>query len=67
MTQSASVQAYLYPGTQLCRFYHSLLKLNILDVTSDADTAEMKHFTLRNSRFEDANALYRVLVQGSLF
>jgi len=30
----------------------------------DADTAEMAHFTLRNSRFEEANALYRLLATG---
>ena len=37
------------------------MKLHIVDVTSDADTAEMKHFTLRNSHMEDANTLYRHL------
>jgi CCR4-NOT transcription complex subunit 11 len=51
---------------QLCRFYHSLIKLSILDPTAsdEIDTTEMAHFTLRNSRFEDANALYRILVTG---
>ncbi|KAM5538820.1 hypothetical protein V8D89_007542 [Ganoderma adspersum] len=48
----------------LCRFYNSLIKLGIVDPASDADSAEMAHFTLRNSRFEEANALYRVLVMG---
>lgn len=49
---------------QLCRFYNSLIKLSIVDPASDADSAEMAHFTLRNSRFEEANALYRVLAMG---
>ena len=31
---------------------------------SDADTAEMAHFTLRNSRFEEANLLYRLMAVG---
>ncbi|OAX36708.1 hypothetical protein K503DRAFT_743910 [Rhizopogon vinicolor AM-OR11-026] len=44
----------------LCRFYSSLLKLSIVDAASDAHTAEMVHFTLRNSRFEEANVLYRI-------
>ncbi|KAI0742624.1 hypothetical protein C8Q80DRAFT_1108429 [Daedaleopsis nitida] len=48
----------------LCRFYNSLIKLSIADPASDADSAEMAHFTLRNSRFEEANALYRVLAMG---
>ncbi|KAF9219849.1 hypothetical protein BS17DRAFT_740030 [Gyrodon lividus] len=48
----------------LCRFYSSLLRLAIVDADSDADTTEMVHFTLRNSRFEEANALYRVLAAG---
>lgn len=50
---------------QLCRFYNSLIKLNIVDLASDADTAEMKHFTLRNARIEEANALYRVLAMNA--
>lgn len=50
---------------QLCRFYNSLVKLSIVDTTSDADTAEMKHFTLRNARIEEANALYRVLAMNT--
>jgi len=48
----------------LCRFYSSLIKLSIVDPGSDADSAEMAHFTLRNARFEEANALYRVLLMG---
>ncbi|KAG6332613.1 hypothetical protein ID866_6476 [Astraeus odoratus] len=47
-----------------CRFYSSLIRLSIVDPTSDADSAEMMHFTLRNSRLEEANALYRVLASG---
>lgn len=51
----------------LCRFYYSLIKLFILDPAAPdgIDTSEMVHFTLRNSRFEDATTLYRVLVTGS--
>ncbi|KAI0651362.1 hypothetical protein C8Q79DRAFT_897753 [Trametes meyenii] len=48
----------------LCRFYNALVKYSIVDPSSDADSAEMAHFTLRNSRFEDANALYRLLASG---
>ncbi|KII83802.1 hypothetical protein PLICRDRAFT_118985 [Plicaturopsis crispa FD-325 SS-3] len=48
----------------LCRFYTSLIKLSIVDPTSDADSAEMAHFSLRNARFEEANALYRIFAQG---
>ncbi|KAG8215351.1 hypothetical protein J3R82DRAFT_8947 [Butyriboletus roseoflavus] len=48
----------------LCRFYASLLRVSIVDMALDADTAEMAHFTLRNSRFEEANALYRLLAAG---
>ena len=45
----------------LCRFYHNLIKLSIVDPTSDADSTEMAHFSLRNSKFEEANNLYRVI------
>ncbi|TDL26929.1 hypothetical protein BD410DRAFT_783028 [Rickenella mellea] len=48
----------------LCRFYNSLIKLDIVDPASDADSTEMAHFALSHSRFEEANALYRVLVMG---
>lgn len=48
-------------NNQLCRFYNSLIKLGVVDPASDADSTEMAHFTLRNSRFEEANALYRAL------
>lgn len=48
----------------LCRFYTSLMRLSIVDPASDADATEMVHFTLRNSRFEEANALYRLLAAG---
>lgn len=48
----------------LCRFYASLIRLSVVDTTSDADTTEMVHFTLRNARFEEANALYRILASG---
>ncbi|KAI0698269.1 hypothetical protein BC835DRAFT_1335377 [Cytidiella melzeri] len=45
----------------LCRFFISLANHHIIDLRSDADTAEMKHFTLRNAWIEEANALYRLL------
>lgn len=48
----------------LCRFYTSLMRLSIVDPASDSDATEMVHFTLRNSRFEEANALYRLLAAG---
>jgi hypothetical protein len=50
--------------SQFCRFYNSLIKLGILDPSSDADSVEMAHFALRNARFEEANALYRAIVMG---
>lgn len=40
------------------------MKLNILDPNSDADSTEMAHFALSHSHYEEANALYRVLVMG---
>ncbi|KAF8891036.1 hypothetical protein BD779DRAFT_1437974 [Infundibulicybe gibba] len=48
----------------LCRFYNSLIKLRLVDTNTDADSAEMAHFSLRHSRFEDANALYRTIAMG---
>ncbi|KAF8627554.1 hypothetical protein AX15_004374 [Amanita polypyramis BW_CC] len=50
----------------LCRFFSSLVKLSIVDPTSDIDSAEMAHFSLRHARFEEANMLYRVLASGRL-
>ncbi|TFK33090.1 hypothetical protein BDQ12DRAFT_691598 [Crucibulum laeve] len=47
----------------LCRFYKKLIEVSIVDPTSDADSAEMAHFALRNSRFTDANHLYRMLAR----
>lgn len=49
---------------QLCRFYNSLIKLNLVDISSDADSVEMGHFALAHAQYEDANALYRVLAMG---
>ncbi|THH07603.1 hypothetical protein EW145_g3265 [Phellinidium pouzarii] len=48
----------------LCRFYNSLIKLGLVDPSSDADSVEMVHFALAHAQYEDANALYRVLVLG---
>ncbi|KAJ3751215.1 hypothetical protein DFH05DRAFT_170076 [Lentinula detonsa] len=71
----------------LCRFYLSLIKLNIVQspkATStlsrhsvdwgnnpatesfSADSVEIAHFALRNSRFEEARMLYGVLATGGL-
>jgi hypothetical protein len=50
----------------LCRFFNSLVKLCIIDPTSDVDSAEMAHFSLRHARFEEANALYRTLASARL-
>ena len=41
-----------------------MIKVGIIDPASDADSAEMAHFTLRNSRFEEANSLYRIIAMG---
>ncbi|KAJ8690814.1 hypothetical protein PTI98_012212 [Pleurotus ostreatus] len=49
----------------LCRFYHSLIKLSLVDPTSDADSAEMAHFSLRNAKFEEAMALYKVFANAN--
>jgi len=66
--QGLSSEDIFAKGVQnLCRFYYSLIKLSILDPSAPGgiNNIEMVHFTLRNSRFEDATALYRVLVTGS--
>ena len=41
-----------------------MIKLSIVDPAADTDSAEMAHFSLRNARLEEANALYRVLARG---
>jgi len=48
----------------LCRFYNSLIKLSIVDPSSDTDSVEMAHFSLSHARLEEANNLYRVLALG---
>ncbi|KIY71357.1 hypothetical protein CYLTODRAFT_429529 [Cylindrobasidium torrendii FP15055 ss-10] len=48
----------------LCRFYASLVKLSIVDPTAEEDTIEMASFSLQNSKFEEANTLYKMLVAG---
>ncbi|KLO16523.1 hypothetical protein SCHPADRAFT_926514 [Schizopora paradoxa] len=48
----------------LCRFYNTLIKLGIVDPSSDADSVEMSHFSLSHARLEEANNLYRVLALG---
>lgn len=55
---------FLFSLRQLCRFYSSLIKLGLVDAGSDADSAAMAHFALAHAHFEDAHALYRVLVMG---
>ncbi|KAJ8463333.1 hypothetical protein ONZ45_g17616 [Pleurotus djamor] len=49
----------------LCRFFQSLIKLAIVDPASDADSAEMAHFSLRNARLEEAMSLYRVFAMAN--
>ncbi|KAJ7118264.1 hypothetical protein C8R44DRAFT_878879 [Mycena epipterygia] len=39
----------------------ALVKHGFVDPASDADSAAMANFSLRHARFEEANALYRVL------
>ncbi|KAF8637461.1 hypothetical protein AX17_002806 [Amanita inopinata Kibby_2008] len=59
-----SVDRFAQGVQNLCRFFNSLVKLSVVDPGSDVDSAEMAHFSLRNARFEEANALYRVLASG---
>ncbi|KIL55272.1 hypothetical protein M378DRAFT_91110 [Amanita muscaria Koide BX008] len=56
-----SKDRYAQGVQNLCRFYTSLVRLLIVDPTSDVDSAEMAHFSLRHARFEEANVLYRTL------
>ncbi|KAH6883785.1 hypothetical protein BKA70DRAFT_1341500 [Coprinopsis sp. MPI-PUGE-AT-0042] len=49
----------------LCRFFMSLIKLRIVDPTSDTDCAEISRFCLQYARFEEANLLYRIIMNGS--
>ena len=39
--------------------------MSIMDPASDADSTEMRHFTLRNSHYEEAGALFRLLGVGN--
>ena len=50
----------------LCRFFMSLIKLRIVDPSSDTDCAEISSFCLQYARFEEANILYRVIMSGSV-
>ncbi|KAF7303986.1 hypothetical protein MIND_00629600 [Mycena indigotica] len=59
-----SIDLFAQGVQHLCRFYHSLCKLNLVDVTNDVETAAMTHFSLVHARFEEANALYRTLIAG---
>jgi len=45
----------------------SLIKLKIVDPTSDADSAEMAGFCLHYGRYEEANALYRLIMSSNKF
>ncbi|TEB25394.1 hypothetical protein FA13DRAFT_1637510 [Coprinellus micaceus] len=51
----------------LCRFFMSLIKLNIVDPNSDTDCAEVCSFCLHYARFEEANSLYRFIMSGGGF
>ncbi|TFK65301.1 hypothetical protein BDN72DRAFT_773508 [Pluteus cervinus] len=48
----------------LCRFYSTLVKMGIIDPTSDAECTEMMHFCLQYSKFEECTTLYRTLTQA---
>ncbi|KAF6749885.1 hypothetical protein DFP72DRAFT_911972 [Ephemerocybe angulata] len=48
----------------LCRFFLSLIKLQIVDPSSDTDCAEICSFCLHYARFEEANTLYRVIMMS---
>ncbi|KAL0572483.1 hypothetical protein V5O48_009470, partial [Marasmius crinis-equi] len=50
----------------LCRFYHSLIKLSIVSPEDDEEVVEMKQFSLRYSRLQEANGLFRVLAVGGV-
>lgn len=45
----------------------SLIKLNIVDPNSDTDCAEVCSFCLHYARFEEANTLYRFIMNGGSF
>lgn len=49
----------------LCRFFVALIKLKIVDPTSDTDCAEICSFCLHYARFEEANSLYRLIMNSS--
>ncbi|EFI26928.1 hypothetical protein CC1G_15329 [Coprinopsis cinerea okayama7 len=51
----------------LCRFFMSLIKLHIVDPRSDTDCTEISSFCLRYARFEEANMLYRFIMNSSKF
>ncbi|KAF7314730.1 hypothetical protein MKEN_00947000 [Mycena kentingensis (nom. inval.)] len=57
-----SVDLFAQGVQHLCRFYHSLCKLGLVNVTDEVETAAMTHFSLVHARFEEANVLYRALV-----
>jgi len=46
---------------QFCRFCSSLVRLGILVPTMDAEIAQVLRFSLRYSKYREANALYRTI------
>ncbi|KIY49163.1 hypothetical protein FISHEDRAFT_58464 [Fistulina hepatica ATCC 64428] len=50
----------------LCRFYASLIALGLVDPSSEIESAEMMHFSLQHARYEESNALYRVLAMSRM-
>jgi hypothetical protein len=46
---------------QFCRFCSSLVRLGMLVPTMDAEIAQVLRFSLRHSRYREANALYRAI------
>ncbi|KAJ7051274.1 hypothetical protein C8F01DRAFT_1175681 [Mycena amicta] len=53
-----SIDLFAQGVQHLCRFYHSLCKLGLVDIANDVETAAMTHFSLRPTR------LYRTLIAG---
>ncbi|CAK5262183.1 unnamed protein product [Mycena citricolor] len=48
----------------LCRFYSALLKRGLVSAGDDADSAAMAHFSLKYARYEEACAIYAILVRN---
>ncbi|KAH7105250.1 hypothetical protein BKA62DRAFT_692211 [Auriculariales sp. MPI-PUGE-AT-0066] len=49
----------------VCRFYSNLIKLRLIDTSSDEQTVEMTAFALAHSSYDDARKVYRELKEAS--